>query len=102
MSLCGAVLYSIAPGAGSEQSAEERAQAEAVARAVRALSGRELCDLASQAGVAIGAVGTPQADDAAEGTEWWETVATHPTLTPSERVRGREQVEADVIRILNQ
>ena len=86
---------------GSEPSAEEHAQAEAVSAAVRALSGRELCDLASQAGVAIGGVGTPQDDDAAEGTEWWEAVATHPTLTPSERVRSRVKVEADVIRILN-
>ena len=85
----------------SEPSAEARAQAEAIIAAVRALSGRELCELASQAGVAIGAVGTPQDDDAVEGTEWWDAVATHPTLTPSERVRGRENVEADVICILN-
>lgn len=76
------------------------AQAEAVAGAVAALSGRELCDLASQAGVAIGAVGVPQSGDAAEGSEWWDTVATHPTLTPSERVRSRGAVEGDVTAIL--
>ena len=51
-------------------------------------------------GVALGAVGAPQDGDAAEGSEWWETVATHPTLTPSERVRGRGAVEDDVIAIL--
>lgn len=86
---------------GTKPSTTQRVQAEAVASAVRALSGRELCDLASQAGVAIGAVGTPQDNDAAEGTDWWEAVVTHPTLPPSERVRGREQVEKDIIQILN-
>jgi hypothetical protein len=87
--------------AASRQSREERAQAESVAGAVRALSASELCALASQAGVAIGGVGASQEGDALEGSEWWNAVATHPTLTPSERVRGRGAVEADVISILN-
>lgn len=89
------------PRGGDEHSAKQRADTEAVAAAVRALSARELCDIASQAGIAIGAVGTPHPDDAAEGTDWWNAVATHPTLVPSERVRAREQVEVEVIQILN-
>ena len=55
------------------------AQADVMIAAVRALSGRELCELASQAGVAIGEVGPPQDDDAPEGGAFYLNLSCHVT-----------------------
>ena len=55
---------------------------EAIVEAVTALSDRELLDLATQAGVAIGGVGVGGGEE--QGTRWWAAVALHPKLPPSQ------------------